>query len=72
MSTLLRDRLQELLVAHVKRAQIEAQKKRRIFELREKIRAKKAKAAAEAAMAAEKVALDKTGTERSGTEKKAA
>ena len=52
MSILLRDRLQDLLVTHVKRAQIEAQKKRRIFELREKIRAKKAKAAAEAAPSA--------------------
>jgi hypothetical protein len=64
MSILLRDRLQDLLVAHVKRAQIEAQKKRRIFELREKIRAKKAKAAAEAAMAAEKVSLEKKGAEK--------
>ncbi len=72
MSTLLRDRLQELLVAHVKRAQIEGQKKRRIFELREKIRDKKAKAAADAAMAVEKVALDKKGAERSSSEKKAA
>lgn len=72
MSTLLRDRLQDLLVAHVKRAQIEAQKKRRIFELREKIRAKKAKAAADAAMAAEKVALDKNAIERNSAEKKAA
>ena len=72
MSTLLRDRLQELLVAHVKRSQIEGQKKRRIFELREKIRAKKAKAAAEAALAAEKVALDKKSSERDAAEKKAA
>ena len=64
MSILLRDRLQDLLVTHVKRAQIEAQKKRRIFELREKIRAKKAKAAAEAATAADKVALEKKNAEK--------
>ena len=72
MSILLRDRLQDLLVAHVKRAQIEAQKKRRIFELREKIRAKKAKAAADAVVAAETVALDKKDIERNSAEKKAA
>lgn len=42
MATLLRDRLQELLVAHVKKQQIESMKRQRIMELREKIRAKKA------------------------------
>ena len=64
--------MQDLLVAHVKRAQIEAQKKRRIFELREKIRAKKAKAAADAVVAAEKVSLDKKAIEKSSADKKAA
>ncbi len=44
MSILLRDRLQGLLVEHVKKQQLEAQKRQRIFELREKIRAKKAHA----------------------------
>lgn len=62
MSTLLRDRLQKLLVAHVKKAQIEGQKKRRIVELREKIRAKKVKAAEEASKV----------TNKDTTEKKAA
>ena len=42
LSILLRDRLQDLLVQHVKKQQIEAQKRKRIIELREKIRAKKA------------------------------
>lgn len=42
MATLLRDRLQGLLVAHVKKQQIESMKRQRIMELREKIRAKKA------------------------------
>jgi hypothetical protein len=42
MATALRDRLQGLLVAHVKRQQIEAMKRQRIKELRESIRAKKA------------------------------
>jgi len=59
MSTLLRDRLQELLVAHVKKAQIEGQKKRRIVELREKIRAKKAKATEEASNVNEKMMAEK-------------
>ena len=45
MAILLRDRLQDLLVAHVKRQQVEAKKRVRIRELREKIRAKKASAA---------------------------
>ena len=40
----LRDRLQSLLVEHVKKQQIESQKRERIKELREKIRAKKANA----------------------------
>jgi len=40
----LRDRLQSLLVEHVKKQQIESQKRQRIKELREKIRAKKANA----------------------------
>ena len=44
MATLLRDRLQALLVAHVKKQQAESMKRRRIIELREKIRAKKAAA----------------------------
>ncbi len=39
---LLRDRLQGLLVAHVKQQQVDAQKRKRIQELREKIRIKKA------------------------------
>ena len=38
----LRDRLQSLLVEHVKNQQLESQKRQRIKELREKIRAKKA------------------------------
>ncbi len=42
LSILLRDRLQGLLIAHVKKQQIESQKRERIKELREKIRAKKA------------------------------
>ena len=42
LSILLRDRLQDLLVQHVKKQQIESQKRQRIKELREKIRAKKA------------------------------
>jgi len=42
LSILLRDRLQDLLVQHVKKQQIESQKRQRITELREKIRAKKA------------------------------
>ena len=42
LSILLRDRLQDLLVQHVKKQQIESQKRHRIKELREKIRAKKA------------------------------
>lgn len=45
MSILLRDRLQGLLIEHVKKQQIESQKKKRISELREKIRIKKAIAA---------------------------
>lgn len=40
----LRDRLQSLLVEHVKKQQLESQKRERIKELREKIRAKKANA----------------------------
>jgi len=47
MSILLRDRLQGLLVAHVKRQQIESQKRQRITELRERIRAKKANVSGE-------------------------
>jgi len=47
LSILLRDRLQDLLVQHVKKQQIESQKKKRIMELREKIRGKKAEAQAE-------------------------
>ena len=46
LAILLRDRLQDLLIAHVKKEQIESQKRARIRELREKIRAKKATAAA--------------------------
>ncbi len=42
IATALRDRLQGLLVAHVKRQQIEARKRQRIKELRETIREKKA------------------------------
>jgi hypothetical protein len=42
IATALRDRLQGLLVAHVRRQQIEAMKRQRIKELRESIRAKKA------------------------------
>lgn len=42
LSILLRDRLQGLLVQHVKKQQIESQKRQRIKELRDKIRAKKA------------------------------
>ena len=42
LATKLRDRLQSLLVEHVKKQQIESQKRQRIKELREKIRAKKA------------------------------
>jgi hypothetical protein len=42
LSILLKDRLQDLLIAHVKRQQIESKKRQRIAELREKIRAKKA------------------------------
>ncbi len=42
LAILLRDRLQGLLIAHVKKQQIESQKRQRIKELREKIRAKKA------------------------------
>ncbi len=45
MSILLRDRLQGLLIEHVKKQQIESQKRQRILELREKIRIKKANAA---------------------------
>ena len=41
LSILLRDRLQDLLVQHVKKQQIESQKRQRILELQEKIRAKK-------------------------------
>ena len=41
MATLLRDRLQGLLLSHVKRQQIESKKRNRIQELREAIRAKK-------------------------------
>ena len=44
MATLLRERLQGMLIAHVKRKQIEALKQQRIQELRETIRAKKATA----------------------------
>lgn len=44
LSTTLRDRLQALLVAHVKKQQIESQKRQRINELRGKIREKKANA----------------------------
>ena len=40
----LRDRLQSLLVEHVKKQQIESQKRQRIKQLRETIRAKKANA----------------------------
>ncbi|HUP77240.1 MAG TPA: hypothetical protein VM260_01675 [Pirellula sp.] len=40
----LRDRLQSLLVEHVKKQQMESQKRQRIKELREKIRSKKANA----------------------------
>ena len=56
LSILLRDRLQDLLVQHVKRQQIESQKKKRIMELREKIRAKKAAAQAEIEAKAKKAA----------------
>jgi hypothetical protein len=42
LADLLREHLQGLLVAHVKRQQIEALKRKRIAELRDKIRAKKA------------------------------
>lgn len=44
MASSLRDRLQGLLVAHVKKQQTESMKRQRIVELREKIRAKKAAA----------------------------
>ena len=44
MATLLRDRLQGILVAHVKKQQAESLKRQRIVELREKILAKKAAA----------------------------
>lgn len=47
LATLLRERLQGLLIAHVKRQQIESLKRQRIAELREKIREKKAAAASE-------------------------
>ena len=45
ISILLRDRLQGLLIEHVKKQQLESQKRQRILELREKIRIKKANAA---------------------------
>ena len=64
MATLLRDRLQDLLIAHVKRAQIEAQKRRRINELREKIRAKKAQVADEYGKELEKIAEDQLGSDK--------
>jgi len=41
---MLRDRLQALLVAHVKNQQVESKKRQRINELRGKIREKKANA----------------------------
>ena len=44
LGTRLRDHLQGLLVEHVKRQQIESKKKKRIQELREAIRKKKAAA----------------------------
>jgi hypothetical protein len=42
MAAALRHRLQGLLVAHLKRQQIEAMKRHRIKELRKSVRAKKA------------------------------
>jgi predicted exporter len=42
MATARRDRLQGLLVAHLKRQQMEAMKRQRIKELRESIRARNA------------------------------
>ena len=44
LSTMLRDRLQALLVAHVKNQQVKSKKRQRINELRGKIREKKANA----------------------------
>lgn len=44
LSTKLRERLQSLLQSHVKKQQIESQKRHRINELRGKIREKKANA----------------------------
>jgi hypothetical protein len=41
LATILKDRLQALLVEHVKKQQIESLKRRRISELRDKIRQKK-------------------------------
>ena len=46
----LRERLQGLLIEHVKRQQIESKKRKRINELREIIRKRKAASAAEAAV----------------------
>jgi hypothetical protein len=48
----LREHLQGLLVAHVKRQQVESLKRRRIEELRAKIRKKKADAASQEKRAA--------------------
>ena len=45
LSTTLRDRLQLLLVDHVKKQQMESKKRQRISELRGKIREKKANTA---------------------------
>lgn len=44
LSEVLREHLKGLLIAHVKRQQIEMRKRQRIAELKEKIRAKKAAA----------------------------
>lgn len=49
MAKRLREQLQGLLVEHVKRQQIESKKRRRIEELREMIRKRKAAAASEIA-----------------------
>ena len=45
LSTTLRDRLQLLLVDHVKKQQLESKKRQHISDLREKIREKKANTA---------------------------
>jgi len=55
---MLRDRLQGLLMEYIKKQQIESQKRKRITELREKIRAKKTTAEVVVAMKEKKVAAD--------------